>query len=276
MHMRLKSCQQLLLGVILPLSLLTMACEARAQDPFGLLKGAISGARSGNTPNPKPSQLDATGSQQTGGQAVAGGAVAIVEAAGPGTNLQVMDYVFAGQTIPLGTAGRLTLSHLSGCVVEHFTGGTIVVGTPASQTNGQVQRQGSPGCSTARPVVSAAASEAGAVVSRATTVAGESWAETTINSPAPAFSWPLVHDGAVLRVVDMDRPQPAILWQTVAAGTSATYPVADAPNLRPGMPYRAELLSGDRLLAQALFSFDPEIDLPQTLSNRLVALRPAK
>ena len=45
-----------------------------------------------------------------------------------------------------------------------------------------------------------------------------------------------------------------------------------APLLAPGAPFKAEVLSGDKVVASALFSIDPALDEDSSLANRVVPL----
>lgn len=60
---------------------------------------------------------------------------------GRSAQVQVMDYVDAGQTIRLGPHDTIVLSYLHSCVRETITGGTVTVGVEQSEVQaGKVTR----------------------------------------------------------------------------------------------------------------------------------------
>jgi hypothetical protein len=73
----------------------------------------------------------------------------------------------------------------------------------------------------------------------------------------------------------MDAPGEPVLWQAAVARDWIAYPPA-AARLAPGMPYKAEALSGpaagDKVVAAALFSIDPALDVADNIATRVVPL----
>jgi len=202
-------------------------------------------------------------------------AVAVVEQASPGAPVQVMDYVFAKQSIRLPAKGKLVISYLNGCLTETFTGGTITVGMKDSTVAGGVKAAAArPGCKAPTPIILASASEAGATVNRITPFTGANWDERALHAGPPVFKWE-ASAGAVtqVRVKDMDKPGEPVVWQGPVARSWVIYP-ATAPKLAPGAPYKAEALAGDRVVASALFSIDPALDEGDSLAARMVPLAP--
>ena len=60
---------------------------------------------------------------------------------GRSAQVQVMDYVDAGQTIRLGPHDTIVLSYLHSCVRETITGGTVTVGVEQSEVQaGKITR----------------------------------------------------------------------------------------------------------------------------------------
>jgi len=261
---------------------------ALAADPFGALRGMAGSLPTGlPMTTPKPPQ------QQTAGQAGSGDtgamamrapaaqaplhklgtdAVAVVDTATPGAPVQAMDYVFAKQTISLGPKGRVALSYLSGCRMETIQGGTITVALAGSKVaGGKLTERVTPGCRAATPVVLASASEAGATVNRVTPFTGQNWDERALKSPTPVFKWDKAVGATTLRVKDMDKDGQPVLWQGPVSKDWVAYPPAGA-KLAAGMPYKAEALAGDKVVAAALFSFDPALDVADSVANRVVPL----
>lgn len=264
------------------------AQPAVAADPFGALRGMAGSLPAGLPSMIKPKTAPAG---QTGGQPGNPGAmsmqsptaqaplhrlgtdaVAVVETATPGAPVQAMDYVFAKQTISLGPKGRISMSYLSGCRMETIQGGTITVALTGSKVaGGKLTDRVTPGCRAATPVVLASASEAGATVNRVTPFTGQNWDERALKSSAPVFKWDRAVGATTLRVKDMDKDGAPVVWQTAVNKDWAAYPPAGT-KLTAGMPYRAEALVGDKVVAAGLFSFDPALDVADSVANRVVPL----
>ncbi|THD60659.1 hypothetical protein [Phenylobacterium sp.] len=199
-------------------------------------------------------------------------AVAVIEAASPGAPVRQMDYVFAKQTIALGPKGTATLSFLSGCLTEVVQGGTVTVGTKGSTVaGGRMQSRPTPGCRSANPIILASASEAGATVNRITPFTGVDWDERALKGGPPVFKWDAALGAATVRVKAMNETGAPVLWQASVAKEWIAYPPS-APPLATGMPYKAEVLSGDKVVASALFYIDPALDEDPSLANRVVPL----
>jgi hypothetical protein len=199
-------------------------------------------------------------------------AVAVIETASPGAPVQAMDYVFAKQTITLGPKGRIVMSYLSGCLTETIQGGVVTVALRGSTVTGGVRTdRATPGCRSATPVVMASASEAGATVNRVTPFTGVNWSERALKSGQPVFKWDKAAGAVTLRVKDMDKEGEPVIWQVAVAREWIAYPPTGA-KLMPGMPYKAEALAGDKVVAAALFSIDPALDVADNLAGRVVPL----
>lgn len=288
-RMRLRSTpgRHVLAGLALAL---LAAGPALAADPFGALRG-MAGALPSSLPSMTGKAKTAPAAQpaapagaDTGAMAMRAptaqaplhklgtDAVAVVETATPGAPVQAMDYVFAKQTIALGPKGRLSMSYLSGCRMETIQGGTITVALTGSKVaGGKLAERVTPGCRAATPVVLASASEAGATVNRVTPFTGQNWDERALKSSTPVFKWDKALGAVTLRVKDMDKDGEPVIWQTPVARDWAAYPPTGA-KLAAGMPYKAEVLAGDKVVAAALFSFDPALDVADSVANRVVPL----
>jgi hypothetical protein len=199
-------------------------------------------------------------------------AVALVEDASGTTAVQAMDYVFDKQTIQLGPKGKVTLGFLSGCRSENIAGGTVTVGMNGSSVVGGKLTPGeTPGCKPATPVILASASEAGATVNRLTPFSGANWNERTLKSPKPVFKWDKALGPVTVRVKNMDGEGEPVVWTASADKDWIAYP-GGAAALAAGTPYKVEAVSADRVVAGALFSIDPNMDVADTTANRLVPL----
>jgi len=263
-------------GWLVVAAALSGACPAAAQNPFNFLQQLVPAVQqpAGQQEASPVSRMQ--GGQPAGQTGAAGGlgtdAVAVVEAIdeAPDAGVQFMDYVFSGQTLSLGAKGKLTLSYLSGCLVETITGGTVMVAPAGSRvTGGRLQAKPAGNCQTAAPIVTASATEAGATVNRVTPFDGQNWSERTIKGARPMFKWDDRGRPVTIRVLNLDSNPAQIVWQVASSAGFADYP-ANAPPLAVGMPYRVEIIAGGQVLRAANFSIDPGLEVPDTLANRVV------
>jgi hypothetical protein len=199
-------------------------------------------------------------------------AVAVIDAASGTAPVREMDYVFAKQTINLGTTGKITMSYLSGCRTETIQGGVVTVDLDGSKVaRGKLQEKATPGCRAAKPVILASASEAGATVNRITPFSSANWNERALKSRQPVFKWDKALGAVTVRVKDLDKEGEPVLWQAAAGQDWVAYPPT-APKLAPGEPFKVEAVAGDKVVASALFSIDPALDVADNLANRVVPL----
>lgn len=260
-------------GLTIPLvaAALVGAFPAAAQQlPFGSLLQRLVPTQESAQPQPAVNRMQ--GGAAPAAVGLGTDAVAVVEAVegAPQAGLQFMDYVFAGQTVTLGQRGRLTLSHLSGCLVEDIVGGTVTIqATGSGVSGGRLQARTEPGCRPPTPVIQASATEAGTAVNRVTPFTGRGWEERVIKRAQPVFKWEVIGRPVTIRILHMDTAPVEIVWQVVSNGAHAEYP-AGAPPLATGMPYRVEVWDGQQLVRAASFSVDPGLDVPDTLANRVV------
>jgi hypothetical protein len=268
--------------VVLAASLSLCARPAQAADPFGALRNIIPNMPAMPTPasksaaSPNPADSGAMSLRAPTALPPLHGlgtdAVAVIETASPGAPVQAMDYVFAKQTISLGAAGKITMSYLSGCLTESIQGGVVTVAVNGSKVvGGKRADKVTPGCKAATPVILASASEAGAAVNRVTPFTGVNWNERALKSNQPVFKWDKGLGAVTVRVKDMDATGEPVVWQAVADKDWVAYPPA-AAKLAAGMPYKAEAVSGDKVVAAALFSIDPALDVADSLATRVVPL----
>jgi hypothetical protein len=263
---------------------LAAASQARAYQLGDFLKGAASQmaqhlpttppASKPSAPTPAPGPMGLQGqSSGTPLHKLGTDAVAVVDSAAGAKTVQPMDYVFAGQTFSLGPKGVVTLSYLSGCLTEVIQGGTVTVSPTGSRVaGGRLQTRATPGCKTAKPIILANASEAGATVNRITPFTGVNWDERTLKSGPPVFKWDkALAPSGLVRVKDMDKDGQPVLWQAATTQGWAAYPSTAAP-LAPGEPFKAELVVDDKVVASALFSIDPTLDVANSVANRVVPL----
>ena len=262
---------------------LALAAPARAYQFGSLLKG-VGDQVTAHMPAAKPAQpapaaTPPAGAGPMGLQGQTGtplhklgtDAVAVVDQATGTTAVRPMDYVFAKQSISLGPKGAITLSYLSGCMSEVIQGGVVTVEPTGSRVaGGKLQTKATPGCRTAKPIILASASEAGATVNRITPFTGVNWDERELKSGPPVFKWDKNLGAVTIRVKDMEKDG-QVIWETAASQDWVAYPAGQAP-LPRGLPFKAEAWAGDRMVASALFSINPALDEADSMANRVVPL----
>lgn len=203
---------------------------------------------------------------------------ALVEAvSGSEPAFQVMDYVEAGTTIGLGSAGRVVLSYLRTCRVETITGGRVTVGTGASNVEGGRVEVAEAPCQASQLEVAQGRQEAAGAVYRVAAFEGQDWGERTIKGTQPVFRWTASPSSSLasIAVVDLDRKPPAIVWRGATDKSMLTYP-ADAPPLEIGVPYQVQVSAPDGGQFGANFSIDPGLEGLESVLGRLVPLGPFK
>jgi hypothetical protein len=202
----------------------------------------------------------------SGSPASSGDAAAQVTAisGAPGADVETGDSVYPGQTINLGSSGRLTLAYAGGCSIETIRGGVVTIGAGVSRVAGGQVSTSNTSCSRSQVALNAGSSEAGAGVNRVavnarsaeagagvnrlgeTPFSAKLWDETTVSSARPQFSGA----GGSVRIVMLDAPSPQTVWEG-QGGSGFRYP-GDAPKLQTGVPYRIEAAG-----LSAVFSVDP-------------------
>ena len=263
---------------------LAVAPPAQAYQLGDIIRGAagaVSGRMPGQKPPPttpgvNPGAPGAMGLQATTPTAplhkLGTDAVAVVDAASGTTAVRQMDYVFAKQTINVGPKGAITLSYLSGCLTEVIAGGVVTVEPTGSRvTGGRLQTRATPGCRSATPVILASASEAGATVNRITPFTGVDWNERALKSALPVFKWDMALGPVTIRVKNMDQAGDPVVWTGASSADWVAYPVAGA-KLVTGAPFKVEAVAGEKVVASALFSIDPTLDVADNMANRVVPL----
>jgi hypothetical protein len=230
---------------------------AAADDPFGFLEDAIDGAAEaieGAADSLTTSPDEPASNVAPGGAADTGIApTALVEEVSGVNGIAEFTYLQPGQKIELGSKGRLRLTYMSSCTVETIRGGTVTVGTISSEVSGGKVERSTTECQAQQVAVASSATEFGASVTRVTPYDPNLWAEATVSTQKPSFSWG--GGSATLRLVELDAPEPRVAWEGKVKGPVAAFPKGAAP-LAVGMPYRVEIDSGDTTLA-AVFSVDP-------------------
>lgn len=202
-------------------------------------------------------------------------AVALVEDVrnAPNAGVEIMDYVFPKQTIALGGGGVVVLNHLDGCLVETITGGTVTVKRQGSEVSGGSRKAKALKCRAAKAMITAENREAGAVVNRVTLFKNADWSEQVVTTTRPVFKWKGARSESRIRVVDLDREDPEVIWETRTRKTFVAYP-ANAPALKIGMPYRVEVTfeDSDDAPPKVLFSVDPNLEVADNFLARIVTV----
>ena len=279
-----RACRAALMIAALAAAGLAVAGPADAYQFGSLLKGitdqAQAHAPAAKPPPQQPAAAPPPGAAPMGLQGQNGttlhklgtDAVAVVDSVSGTTAVRQMDYVFAKQSFNLGPKGAVTLSYLSGCTSEVITGGTVTVEPTGSRVaGGKLQTRATPGCKVAKPIILANASEAGATINRITPFSNANWDERELKSGPPVFKWDKALGADTIRVKDMDKDGQPVVWQTAATADWVAYPAGQAPLAR-GAPFKVEAMAGARVVASALFSISPELDVADSMANRVVPL----
>ena len=189
------------------------------------------------------------------------------------------DYLYEGDRINLRPDGQMTVAYFDNCVVETFRGGVVRMRSGGARvTRGGSSTTTIRPCQTAALALDSQASEAGVAVKRVDKLGSllpeEAISELTIAAPRPIFVWPRdrVEDGpATVRLYYLDATPKTLIWEAEVEGARIAYP-EDAPALARGMPYEvvASFASGPDLTA--VFSIDPELDLPESPLANVIPL----
>jgi hypothetical protein len=193
----------------------------------------------------------------------------------PEAEVQPFDYVYANDKIDLRPGGELRLAYFDRCIVETFTGGVIKLkNDDVKISKGGASVQEARPCQTAALSLSADAREAGVSVKRVSPFSGKDWQEVSIAVMTPRFIWPRYKEaetGASVSVYLLEADPVQLVWQGAADGNYLVYP-DDAPGLIPGLPYRVIVSFGPKHQTSAVFSIDPQLELPDGLLTTAVPL----
>ena len=195
----------------------------------------------------------------------------------PDSDLQDFDYAFEGDKIDLRPIGQIVLSYFDSCIVETVTGGQVKIQEDGSKvTKGGTSSLRLRKCRSAIVALDDDSKEAGASIKRVSPFPSDEWQEYALPSPHPVFKWQPPEkakdtDITTIKIFYVDANPTRLLWQGTTEGSYFAYP-DDAPSFDTGMPYRAvaELANGDAV--SGVFSIDPNLEIPDELMNRLVAL----
>lgn len=210
-----------------------------------LILGAAAAATAAHAADPRPLAL-----------------VETVENA-PAAGVQPFDYLYPGAQVDLRPGGTATIAYFDSCVVETFRGGRIRVSkTEAKANGGQSSRVLRP-CQTSALKLAPSRTEAGVAVKRVTPFEEGQWREIAVRGPRPLFVWPRVEalKTATVSVYFLDAQPKTQVWRGQSDQFRLAYP-DDAPELKPGMPYEV-VVEGAGAPLIAVFSIDPELDLPE-------------
>lgn len=188
----------------------------------------------------------------------------------PQAGVDLMDWIYPGQRIVLGSGGELSLSYLSSCRVETIKGGTVTVGQSESRVEGGTLRAQNRPCDPKKFAATTQTAEAGAAVKRVTPFDTRGGDETALSSLRPVFRWQ--EGGGTVRLFAVDKPKPELVWSGAAQKSYIEYPTA-APKLLPSVPYTVEVVSASGKKSRADFIINPDLKLADTLMNRTVLVK---
>lgn len=205
--------------------------------------------------------------------------VAMVEfiADAPEANVFDFDYLYDGDRIDLRPEGQMTVAYFDNCIVETFEGGVVRMRDDGARTSrGGTSTTTTRACQTAALAIDAEATEAGVAVKRVddSLLPQEAINELTIAAERPSFIWPRERtrgEAVTVSVYYLDAEPKSLLWQTQLTGVRADYP-EDSPALERGMPYEVvvSFSRGDDMTA--VFSIDPDLELPVSPLTSVIPL----
>ncbi len=205
--------------------------------------------------------------------------VALIESIenAPDAEVQIFDYVYKGDKIDLRPQGVMVLAYFDSCAVERITGGKIKMQTDKAKLEKDAQSvMATRACRTAVVELDDDASEVGAAVKRVSPFDADVWQEWAINTTQPIFKWPYqkkAKGDVSVRIYDADAPTERLIWQTTVPETTryVIYPES-APPLSVGKPYRVTAAYEKKYAYSSVFSYDPDLEIPDGAANRLVPL----
>lgn len=197
--------------------------------------------------------------------------VALVEmvADAPAATVFDFDYLYKGDKIDLRPDGQMIISYFDNCIVETFQSGVVRIrDNDAKVSDGGQSTQTMRPCQTAALALNSEATEAGVAVKRVEKLASllpeEAINEITIAMDRPRFVWPRSRtrgEPVHVSLLYLDAESKTQIWETDITGAQVAYP-DDAPALVRGMPYEV-VVSFDRGAdLTAVFSIDPDLELP--------------
>ncbi len=193
----------------------------------------------------------------------------------PAAGIAAFDYVYVDDKIDLRPDGELHLAYFDRCEVEVFTGGVIKLKEDDIKiSKGGVSSKQARACQTASLALSDDAKEAGAAVKRVSPFAAEGWREISIAVATPRFIWPKPEKTDVssfVRIFLLEADPAVQVWQGAADENHLTYP-AEAPALEVGLPYRVDVSHNGKTIHSAVFSIDPNLELPESILTTAVPL----
>ncbi|GAB4518981.1 MAG: hypothetical protein Tsb0010_03260 [Parvularculaceae bacterium] len=197
----------------------------------------------------------------------------------PDAGVFEFDYLFVGDSVNLRPDGSMTVAYFDTCVVETFQGGVVRMRRDGARTarGGSSTKTVRP-CQTAALALDTRATEAGVAVKRVDRLDNllplEAIKEVTVAAARPEFVWPRARMGgetATVSVYYLDAEPKTLIWQASVDGGRASYP-QDAPPLERGMPYEVTVTFVDGEELSAVFSIDPELEIPPSPLASVVPL----
>ena len=192
-----------------------------------------------------------------------------------GAQVSAYDYVYEDDKIDLRPDGQLRIAYFDSCIVETFTGGVIKLKEDKTKiSKGGVSNRETRPCQTAALALSETAKEAAAAVKRVSPFAEEEWREISIAVATPRFIWPdetSAENTASVSIYFLEADPVKHVWQGEATENFLIYP-EEAPALETGMPYLVVVSYDGKEARSAVFSVDPDLDMPEDALTTAVPL----
>ena len=187
---------------------------------------------------------------------------------------RLYEFVREDTVFDLGKRGELTLTFIDPCHEEVAIGGKVTVTrTTVKLEEGRLENRAA-SCRPLHELLPNLVPAPPPPVPPSTLFDPARWREIVINGASPIFRWqaPETGDLTKVRVLDLDQPEPAPLWEAETPFSSAVYPV-DAPELVEGHPYRVVVELPDGQTLSETFSVDLRLSYTNTPLNTLVVPR---
>ncbi len=205
--------------------------------------------------------------------------VAMVEfiADAPEATVFDFDYLYDGDKIDLRPEGQMTVAYFDNCIVETFEGGVVRIRDDGAKTSrGGTSTTTMRACQTAALAIDSEATEAGVAVKRVddSLLPQEAINELTIAADRPSFVWPRERtrgEPVTVSVYYLDAEPKTLMWQTQLSGVRADYP-EEGPEFERGMPYEVVVSFSRGNDLTAVFSIDPDLELPASPLTSVIPL----
>ena len=192
----------------------------------------------------------------------------------PDAEVVAYQHVFDGDRIDLRPGGVLKVSYLNTCEEEVITGGRVKFReTDRKLSKGAKAETTEALCLSADQYRTEEEEDIYEDVQALSPFQDDRWREKVIKSTIPIFQWPMgTQTGQVMvKVTHLDASPEILVYEVASSANYLIYP-SDAPPLETGEPYRVDVAYPDGSTRSTIFSCDPDLGVPDNVTNRLVPM----